>query len=248
MADTKDPTAKGANTPTDPTPKAQGGLGEIDPNLIGAVFSAIPYDKIISQPLEAIIKAQSDAATSALNFIMTVGFSNPDKDGVRKTNQVEFEFYKKDGNGKEVVERVKVPVIAVLNLPSVMIDTAQVTFDLEISQSASIEHDVAASLEGSAELGLGWGPFSVKFNASAKASYNMKNARSSDTRARQHVEVNVKQFDVPEGMQAMIEIMRNAALGADGGDKLPVDPSKAVPNTPAQDNGGGDTPAPAPKK
>ena len=69
--------------------------------------------------------------------------------------------------------------------------------------------------EGELEGKVGWGPFSVSLKA--KASYDKERTRSSDTRAKQHVMMKIKQAEPPEALNILLEIMRDSALGAASG-------------------------------
>ena len=201
-------------------------MADIDVSLIGKIISSIPYDQAFGAPLAAAIDAQTKAANSALNFVLNVGFEK-DENGVQKTRYAEFEFEEKDGNGVASFRRLKVPLILLVNIPQLEIDSGSISFDLEISQNAEVKESLEAG--GEAEGKIGWGPFSVSFKA--KASYAKESTRKTDTRAKQHVEMHVKQAEPPEALNVMLEIMREAALGAHSG-KSSKEVTSATPGTP----------------
>ena len=187
-------------------------MADIDPGLIGKVISSIPYDQAFGAPLSAAIDSQTKAANSALNFILNVGFEKK-PDGSHETRYAEFEFEETRGDGSKQVRRLKIPLILLINIPQLEITEGVVSFDLEISQSAETKENMSAG--GEAEGKIGWGPFSVSFKA--KASYSKESTRKTDTRAKQHVEMTVKQAEPPEALNVMMEIMREACLGASSG-------------------------------
>ena len=187
-------------------------MADIDPKLIGQIISSIPYDQAFGAPLAAAIDAQTKAAKSSLDFILAVGFKE-DEQGVKQTNYAEFQFEEKDESGVVKSRSLRVPLILLINIPQLEISEGEISFDLEISQTATMKDKVAA--EGELEGKIGWGPFSLGLKA--KASYDKERTRSTDTRAKQHVLMKVVQAQPPEALNVMLEIMKNAALGAESG-------------------------------
>ena len=199
-------------------------MSDIDPKLIGQIISSIPYDQAFGAPLAAAFDAQVKGAKSALDFILNVGFEE-DADGLKHTRIAEFTFEESDNNGTVVKRSLKIPLILLTNIPQLEIFTGQVTFDLEISQNATMKDKVAA--EGELEGKVGWGPFSLSLKA--KASYDKERTRSTDTRAKQHVEMNIKQAEPPEAVSVLMEILREASLGPAAGRGLPAGGVPAIP-------------------
>ena len=187
-------------------------MADIDTKLIGQIISSIPYDQAFGAPLSAAIDAQTKAARSALDFILTVGFFK-DKDGVQKTNYAEFTFEETKGDGSKQSRTLKIPLILLINIPQLEITEGIISFDLEISQNAETKENIAAG--GEVEGRVGWGPFSLSFKA--RASYSRESTRKTDTRAKQHVQMTVKQAEPPEAMSVLMEIMREACLGSTAG-------------------------------
>ena len=116
------------------------------------------------------------------------------------------------------------PLLLLVNIPQLEITEGEISFDLEISQNATMKDKIAA--EGSLEGKIGWGPFSLGFKA--KASYDKERTRSTDTRAKQHVLMKVAQAKPPEALNILLEIMREAALGPASGKTI-----EAISDTPA---------------
>ncbi len=206
-------------------------MADIDTKLIGQIISSIPYDQAFGAPLAAAIDAQTKAAKSSLDFILNVGFTE-DKNGQRVPNYAAFEFEEKNGAGVVKTRTLKIPLILLTNIPQLEITEGRISFDLEISQNAETKENIGAG--GETEGKVGWGPFSLSFKA--KASYSKESTRKTDTRAKQHVEMLVKQAEPPEAVSVLMEIMREAALGSTAGNAPGV----------ADKSGGGSTPAASP--
>ena len=209
-------------------------MADIDTGLIGQIISSIPYDQAFGGPLQAAIEAQTKAAKSSLDFIMNVGFTT-NKDGIKETTYAEMVYSEQKPNGEQTSKTLRMPLITLFNIPQIEIYEGEVSFDLEISQNATMKDCVAA--EGELEGKVGWGPFSVSLKA--KASYNKERTRSTDTRAKQHVIMKLRQSAMPEGLAIMLEIMRNAAVGVDSHPSVEALPDN-VKRIPAQPQPAGD--------
>ena len=201
-------------------------VSDIDPKFIGQVFTAIPYSEVIGSPLSAMIEAQEKASNAMARFIMSVGFS--EKDGVKHATSVDFQHSVKRSDGSEEIETITMPLITVIPVPNMQIIDGKISLDVEISSSAEFKENIEAG--GELEGQVGWGPFSVSLKA--KASYSKENTRKTDTRAKQHIELNVGQCPLPEGFNLIMERFRNNALDKPAPD-APSLPPAAKPANPA---------------
>lgn len=128
-----------------------------------AELGSIDFAKIIGGPLDACVKAQSNAAISTVNFIQQVGF---EKDGEEnKLRMAEFKYkkhvpnpeYKNEEETPNVdptIEQdveISVPFIALLNVPSFRIETCDVDFNVKLNSTytkdVSDEFGIKAELQ-----------------------------------------------------------------------------------------------------
>ena len=194
-------------------------VSDIDPKFIGQVFTAIPYSEVIGSPLSAMIEAQEKASNAMARFIMSVGFS--EKDGVKHATSVDFQHSVKRSDGTEEIETITMPLITVIPVPNMQIIDGKISLDVEISSSAEFKENIEAG--GELEGQVGWGPFSVSLKA--KASYSKENTRKTDTRAKQHIELNVGQCPLPEGFNLIMERFRNNAMDKPAPDNPALPPA-----------------------
>ena len=184
-------------------------------NKIANQFSGLDMAALIGGPLRAACDAQTMLARSTLNFIEEVGLEAPDADGIRKVRTANFSFNRAaDGaaNGKlgsETVE-LNVPLLAIVNIPSLTIDKVNITFDMEVKSSESSESSSDKQGELEANAGLKIGPFSMNVKIKGSISCHEKNTRSSDNSAKYHVEVSATQQNTPEGLMRMLDIISDA--------------------------------------
>lgn len=183
-------------------------------------FSGLPMESLIGGPLQAACKAEVMLAAAVTNFIEVVGFEPAqEKGGKRVAKTVAFSFQRPatDPEGKTIGSEtvsMEVPVLSILNIPSLVVDQVDVVFDMEVksSQASQQTSDKSGDLDGSAKLG--WGIFSLDVHIKGSVSSHQSNTRSSDNSAKYHVEVHAKQAGMPEGLSRVLDILATAVQPA----------------------------------
>jgi Protein of unknown function (DUF2589) len=194
---------------------------------MGDQFRGLPMDDLIGAPLIAAAKAQIQLANNTAQFIQTVGFTP--KAGATadpltgKVDQsqldvrtVDFRFERPAGppndQGVTLTETVslEVPLLAIIKVPSLFIDTVDIVFDMEVknSESSTESQDMAAKM--SADMEMGWGPFSLKVHVEGSVASHKENTRSTDQSAKYHVEVHAADKGMPEGLARVLDMMNSA--------------------------------------
>lgn len=180
---------------------------------------------LIGGPLRAACDAQIALANATATFIKVVGFNPPtdadaanDKNAVGPIRTAKFSFtrtkLKDDGSGQTEDEDVvmDVPLLAIVKVPSLFIDTVDITFDMEVKSSTS--HKDSEDKEGkfAADMEAGWGCFSIKVHVEGSVATHQENTRSSDNSAKYHVEVHASDKGMPEGLARVLDIMNQAIV------------------------------------
>lgn len=178
-------------------------------------LQAIPFSSLIGGPLQAAIQAQSQAAVTTWEFINNVGLTGPDGD--RKAISVVFQYQK----GGEMVNLI-VPLLAIVPIPYISIDTMTIDFTANISASSSstVENTESTSAEvgGSASVSIGYGPFSAK--AEFKANYSSKKDSKATQDSKYSVEytmnihVGASQSAMPAGLASVLNILNSSISDA----------------------------------
>ena len=170
-------------------------------------FTGLPIEQLISAPLVAAAEGQKSLAATTASFIQEVGM---DKDG--NTKSVAFKY--EDGSESVALD---VPLLSIINIPSLCVDSIDVEFEMEVSTQSSSK----SSTYSSAELNVkaGWGCWSASFTG--KVSHHSENSRKSDTSAKYSVSVKGKQ-EKPEGLMKVLDMLNNSigkqkGAPADGG-------------------------------
>jgi hypothetical protein len=166
----------------------------------------IDFAKMIGGPLQAAVDAQVASSLATVQFIKEVGFA-PANGGKPELVMVEFSHKRKDvdADGKDVEKDVslRVPLLAMLPIPSLRIEHVIIDFNVKLN---SVESTTASSeLGGGVEGKGGWGPVSFKVTA----SYQRKTATNVEVKKEYALNVNVKavQDEIPAGLEKCLNII-----------------------------------------
>lgn len=189
---------------------------------MAAQFQGLPMDSLIGGPLRAAADAQTMLARSTADFINAVGFdwvaegSGDSKKLVRKLRNVEFQYESTEqdaSTGHAYIKETKivVPMLAIVPIPNLQIDSVDVVFDMEVKSSFSetAKEERQGSFE--AELSAKIGPFNIRAKVQGSASSSKESTRSSDNSAKYHVEVHATNHGMPEGLMRVLDMMAAAA-------------------------------------
>ena len=186
------------------------------PISMGDQFKGLPMGDLIGGPLLAACDAQVKLANASAEFIKVVGFTPPDKDGNSDVRNVKFVFDRPVPQGATATpgqtERVEldVPLLAIINVPSLAINSVDVIFDMEVKNSETTKESFDATASMSADASVGWGPFSLKVHIEGSVSSHKENTRQTDQSAKYHVEVHAKDSGMPEGLARVMDIIQSS--------------------------------------
>jgi hypothetical protein len=178
---------------------------------------ALPMEQIIGGPLQAIVKAQSLAASTTADFIQKVGLmqSDPkDPNSALVARTVDFSFKRlrppDDPKGSSTTEDVSltVPLLTIVPVPFIRIEEATIDFECKVSSSTLDTSDVKVGVDASASGGF----FGVKFEVKASFSYQSTHKDQVDKSATLKVQVKAVQDDMPGGLKKMLEILETAVV------------------------------------
>ena len=184
---------------------------------IGDELSSINFESMIGGPLSAVIKAQTQAAVTSVDFIKAVGFDADDQGNVTGPTMVTFSYDKPgestDENGVVTFEVKKfnltVPFLTMLPVPFIRIEETTIDFNAKITSvqesAAASKFGIAAELK--AKAGWGWGSASLKVNTSYQRSTS-----SSQKVARTYslaIHVRAVQDELPAGTERLLSILEN---------------------------------------
>jgi Protein of unknown function (DUF2589) len=163
------------------------------------------------------------------------------KDSVGDVRNVLFRFDRPATSANQItpgspipVETVdlQVPLLTVVKIPSLAINTVDITFDMEVKNSETDKSSFDAAAQMSAEAQVGWGPFSVKVNITGSVSSHKENTRQSDQSAKYHVEVRAEDKGMPEGLARVLDIVQSSIAPRQISAPNPAVPQNGAPARP----------------
>ena len=129
----------------------------------------LPLDELIGAPLTACAKAQQLLAQTTVDFIRDVGLKENDS-GNAELKMVSFTYStnETDSNGDIQTANVtiSVPLLTIVNVPSLSIQTCDINFEMNVSQTRTTN----ASASVAADYNAWYSPVSVSFKGSVSSS------------------------------------------------------------------------------
>ena len=193
-------------------------------NVAINAMQAIPFSSMIGGPLNACIEAQAMAARTSWEFIKEVGL-NTDEKGQKSAVMVAFSF----NRGGRMVQ-LNVPLLTIVPIPYIAINTIDINFKASISASSSTASETSEHTEAGGEVNakakLNLGLFSLQANL--KANYSSKKDSKATAESKYSVEstidvaVKAGQESMPAGMAKVLELLGTALDVVDAKGELQV--------------------------
>lgn len=166
----------------------------------------IDFRKMIGGPLQAAVDAQVASSLATVNFINSVGFETAD-DGKKTLVMVDFSHTRKDvdAEGNEVNKdiAIRVPLLAMLPIPSLRIEHVIIDFKVKLNSVESSK--VSDKLGVNVSAGGGFGPVNFKVSA----SYERQTSTGVEVKKEYALTVNVKavQDEIPAGLEKILNML-----------------------------------------
>jgi hypothetical protein len=174
-------------------------------------FKGIPIQYLIGAPLQAACESQTMLAQAMVDFVNDIGF---DDDG--KTRLIKFDLERpvQTDNGMTTEQfKVEAPLLGLVPIPALLIDTVTVDFTMEVTSSVqkTASTDTESEVKVDAKLGM-WG----NANMSGKVSTHRENTRSTDKTAKYEFHVEAHQQPPTEGMSKLMDLLASTIEPLDG--------------------------------
>ena len=189
-----------------------------------AELGSIDFATIIGGPLDACVKAQSNASLSTVNFIKEVGFETTGSGASAETKirMVDFSYKKEVPNpnlGKDpatvpvgtdvtspTIEEsvaINVPFISILNIPSFRIETCEINFNVKLNSTYTKE--VKDDLKIGVGVQAGWGP--VKFKVDISYQRTSSTGIKVEKEYSLGVKVKATNDEMPKGLEKVLGLL-----------------------------------------
>ena len=175
-------------------------------NLVNELNS-IDFKKMIGGPLQAAVDAQVASSMATVEFINAVGFKDAASGGGRELVMVDFTHERKDvkadGTPDNKSVSIRVPLLAMLPIPSLRIEHVIIDFNVKLNSVESTQSTFSADVK--TEVKAGWGPVNFKVSASIQR----KTVTNVEVKKEYSLNVNVKavQDEMPAGLEKILGIL-----------------------------------------
>lgn len=181
----------------------------------GQELSSIDFESMIGGPLSAVIRAQTQAANTSVDFIKAVGFTGDE--GEEEPTMVSFQYERPvevtDDDGNVTIEvkpfKLTVPFLTMLPIPFIRVEETTIDFNAKITSVQFSKTATSHSLDTSLSAKAGWGPFSAKLKVNY--SYKKKSQRGSEINRTYSLAIHVRavQDELPAGTERLLGILEN---------------------------------------
>jgi hypothetical protein len=187
-----------------------------------ALLSQIPFGAVIGGPLKAAVDAQGAAALACYDFISKVGFEEvgTGNEKTTKVRDITFLFERTGeavaggGTPPKATVRLTVPLLTIMPLPFIRIESMTVNFKASISALDSREQTDSSSttgqLDGSATIGFGLWKVNVGGSVSSKKDSTATNTSKYSVEHTMDISMHAVQDDMPAGLAKVLSIMTDA--------------------------------------
>ena len=176
-------------------------------------FKGLPMEELIGAPLLAAATASGKLSMQTAEFIQDVGVDATT--GELKT--VGFSYKKSitaaDGTISSEDKTIKVPTLAIVNIPNLQVKEVNIDFEMEVKQQTSTSSKLSTEVKAQAKYSSTFSPFSASITATVAGS--RENQRSSDNSAKYTVKVVARDDGMPEGLSRVLTMLSNIIVETD---------------------------------
>lgn len=175
-----------------------------------AEFRALPLDVIIAQPLVAAVNAQKQSAEATVGFINSMMTGSGTQTDPYTPVTVDFTASLQNSNNQgTVLMDIKAPLLSIVPIPNLRIDSLSVSFKYEVSQSATVSNNKQVS--GTADIKAGSKLLPI---FSAELSGNLTSSSKQDSTTNRSgsldIELHASEAPMPEGLAKILTLLSNA--------------------------------------
>ncbi len=195
----------------------------------GQELSSINFESMIGGPLCAVIRAQSQAALSTINFVKEVGFKKLpdaksqgwDEQDVGDPVYVTFHYQRlvspytpAEGENPEKpakYEEVKlsVPVLTLAPIPYIRVADTKIAFKAKIDAIEKTSIDTTLKVDGKLNAEAKWFFGSAKLEVSTAYQRDTKEETQTTRSYSLDIEVHAVQDEMPGGLERILTILES---------------------------------------
>lgn len=185
---------------------------------IGQELSSIDFGAMIGGPLNAVIRAQANAAQTSVDFIKSVGFNAADaQTNPGQPTMVAFKYTKPvettDAQGNTSVSnktfQLDVPILTMLPIPFIRVEETTIDFNAKINSVVESTSASLSELNASLAAKAGWGPFSAQLKTSFSKQQSSSSGAKTERTYALKIHVRAVQDEMPAGLERLLGILED---------------------------------------
>jgi hypothetical protein len=180
-----------------------------------AEFAQLPLHAIIADPLMAAIDAQGKSALATQSFIQ--GFLAPppgSASGTQASQAMTVNFNASISNaanpGVPQTVSVSAPLLSIVPVPNMRIDSLSVSFKYEVSQVITSSSDETKAFSGSLGSKAGLALWSANLSLTGSISSDSKQSSTTNRSGVLDIEMHASESPMPEGLAKILSILSNS--------------------------------------
>jgi len=177
---------------------------EVPQASIGDIAS-IDFAAMIGGPLLAAVRAQMQSSETTMDYLNSVGFDN---EGKAKT--VSFSYTSSGTDGSPQTNLLEVPLLSLVPIPFLRIDTVSVSFKASITSVAASESFSSTSQSRSKSSGYSVFGFSGSVSSSFSSQQERKDKSLESREYSMEIFVQAEQEEMSAGMRRVLNALSNA--------------------------------------
>lgn len=166
-------------------------------------LEAVALGELLGSLLGSVVDAQAQAARATVGFVEDVGFeSTPEGDKLRT---VKVRYTKKDENDQMAEFEVEVPLLAMVNVPSLTVRQAKLSFSYDVVTQAAAAS--SSSGTGSSSI-LAARPQAARLTGFVRSKPSVASDSTPAARRTTSVDLDVtlEQQEVPLGVERLFDL------------------------------------------
>lgn len=186
----------------------------------GEELASLDFENLIGGPLIAVVHAQAQAAMATVNFVKQVGFkpsqsdTDPTQQSAGEPATVTFQYKKMvpkaDGSGEEEkTANLTVPFLAMLPIPYLRVQEANVDFLAKINSVQFRQIDTNFKVTGELQAKAGWLWGSARLKVSTTYQRQTKEGSTVTRDYSMGVKVKAVQEEMPGGLDRLLTILES---------------------------------------
>lgn len=185
-------------------------------------ISSLDFSNLIGGPLNAIVEAQAKSAIATADFIKQVGFKLDSEGNIEGVNYANFQFARKDENGRSQDFKLSVPFLTMIPIPYITVDEGNIEFNAKITSVRESKMDDSWKVDQQSEVKAGFWFARAKVSTQTSYQQNTSETGKVERSYDMNVKVKVRNADMPRGTERILDILQEVI------EEVPVTPVKAI--------------------